>query len=83
MGYLDRVYERFWRRLGGRPWTYILRDAWEQYEIFWIIGLLAIGILMGYFCPLAWALGGLGILLGGFILGHLFWGTKHVRGQKD
>ncbi|MFC1914365.1 hypothetical protein ACFLXF_03740 [Chloroflexota bacterium] len=36
------LYRALWSRIGGRPWTYILRDTWHKFEGLWIIGLVAV-----------------------------------------
>ena len=41
-------YRVLWSRIGGRPWTYILRDTWHKLEGLWIIGLVAVGALVGH-----------------------------------
>ena len=45
-------YEWLWRRIGGRPWTYIIRDSWHAYPLPWIIGLAIAGtgsgIILGH-----------------------------------
>jgi hypothetical protein len=38
------LYKWLWSEIGGRPWTYILRDAWDNAEFFWIVGLVSLGI---------------------------------------
>lgn len=74
-------YEWLWRRIGGRPWTYILRDAWHRYEGIWILALIACGALLGRFfwSHALWVL--LAFTLG-YIAGHLFWGTPYVPDQR-
>ena len=74
-------YRLLWSRLGGRPWTYILRDLWHRFEWLWIIALLLGGYVIGK--------NGFDHLLGwliafnlGYCAGHLFWGTDYVPGQK-
>ena len=75
------LYKLLWAHLGGRPWTYILRDLWHRFEWLWIIALLLIGYFIGK--------NGIGHVLGyliafnlGYVAGHLFWGTDYVPGQK-
>jgi len=76
------LYKWLWTRLGGRPWTYIIRDTWHKYEGLWIIGLAALGAVAGSYLGLAWVLYGLGVFALGYIAGHLFWGTRYIEGQK-
>ena len=45
---LEKLYQRLWTRLGGRPWTCILRDTWHKLEGLWIIGFVAVGALLGH-----------------------------------
>lgn len=78
---LANIYHALWQAIGGRPWTYILRDIWHKYEGLCIIALVAIGALLGYrlwpfvfWLLLAFALG--------YIAGHLFWGKKYIPDQQ-
>ena len=41
-------YKAIWSRLGGIPWTYILRDAYHKAEFIWIVGLVSLGIWLGH-----------------------------------
>jgi hypothetical protein len=74
-------YKALWSRIGGRPWTYILRDFWYRVEGLCIIALVAGGAVMGHFMwhdvlkfILAFALG--------YVGGHLFWGKDYIPGQR-
>ena len=35
-------YRALWSKIGGRPWTYIIRDTWHKFEGLWIIALVAL-----------------------------------------
>ena len=77
---LGSLYRALWTRVGGRPWTYILRDAWHRLEGLWLLGLLALGAVLGrwlweqfFWLLVAFALG--------YVAGHLFWGKEYVAGQ--
>ena len=76
------LYKRLWSKIGGRPWTYIWRDLWTQAEIMmqflWFFTGIGIFIWLGWFGVLVWGIG----YIYGFINGHFFWGTKHVKGQQ-
>ena len=77
---LADLYRRLWQAIGGRPWTYILRDIWHKYEGLCIITLVALGSLLGhYIWPLVFWL--LFVFAFGYIAGHLFWGTKYIPNQ--
>jgi hypothetical protein len=75
------IYKVLWAKIGGRPWTYILRDAWDDYEFFWIVGLVSLGIWLGHIFTWQAVLKGWLIFSVGYIAGHLFWGTPHIPGQ--
>jgi len=32
MNWLKGLYRVLWSRIGGRPWSYILRDTWHRLE---------------------------------------------------
>ncbi|MBN1368846.1 MAG: hypothetical protein JW954_01250 [Dehalococcoidaceae bacterium] len=75
------IYRMLWKRIGGRPWTYIIRDFWQRYEGLCIIALVAAGVVLGqwYFERL---LGLMGAFALGYLAGHLFWGTEYTPGQQ-
>ena len=77
----EAVYKALWLKLGGRPWTYILRDTWHKLEGIWIIGLVAIGAVLGHWLweLIFWFLL---VFALGYIAGHLFWGTRYIPGQR-
>lgn len=74
-------YQWLWSHLGGRPWTYILRDAWDNAEFLWIVGLVSLGIWLGHTYGWESIIKGWLIFSIGYLAGHLFWGTKHIPGQ--
>jgi len=45
---LAQLYRWLWTRIGGRPWTYIIRDNQRQYPLFWLLLFGAIGMLLGH-----------------------------------
>jgi len=78
----EGLYRQLWSRLGGRPWTYILRDIYHEAE--WLVQtfFFAIGAAAGHFAPW-WALAAAWTLYtAGYISGHLFWGTGYRPGQQ-
>ncbi len=75
-------YKWWWQRLGGRPWTYILRDWWGDYEFFWIVGLVSLGIWLGHIFTWQTVLKGWLIFSVGYIAGHLFWGKEYILNQQ-
>ena len=76
-----KAYRALWFRLGGRPWTYILRDTWHRLEGLWIIALVAIGALLGrmWWEMFFWLLSAFTL---GYVAGHLFWGTRYIPDQQ-
>lgn len=78
---LSKLYRALWTKVGGRPWTYILRDAWHRLEGLWLLGLLTLGAVAGHWLweRFPWLL--LAFALG-YVSGHLFWGKEYVPGQK-
>ena len=85
------MWKRFWSNpykwglwywIGGRPWTFILKDAWHKAEFVWIIGLIAVGVWLGHNFEWLRVLEIMGIFTIGYILGHLFWGKPYQKGQK-
>jgi len=77
---LEGFYKAIWSRIGGRPWTYILRDTWHRLEGIWIIGLVAAGAVLGHWLweKIFWFLL---VFALGYVAGHLFWGTRYIPGQ--
>ena len=75
-------YKWLWSKIGGRPWTYILRDVWHEAE--WVYQALwfAIGVVAASHFGWKGALIAFGIYTFGYINGHLWWGTKYIKGQK-
>lgn len=76
------LYRWLWTRIGGRQWTYIIRDIYHDLEYLIILALILIGVALGK-CLTWWQVVlALGIFTIGYIGGHLFWGTPYHKGQK-
>ncbi|MEW6141972.1 MAG: hypothetical protein AB1597_02300 [Chloroflexota bacterium] len=71
-----------WSRLGGRPWTYILRDIYHEVE--WLVQTVffAIGAVAGHFAPWWLLVAAWSLYTAGYVSGHLFWGTRYRPGQQ-
>jgi len=78
---LEKIYRSLWSKLGGRPWTYIIRDAWNDWEFFWIVGLVSLGIWLGHVFSWKSILIGWLVFALGYIAGHLFWGKEYIPDQ--
>ena len=78
---MSNLYRQLWSRVGGRPWTFILRDIWHQTEGLCILALVAAGTVLGRYLwhEVLWYL--LSFALG-YVGGHLFWGRQYIPHQK-
>jgi len=81
------LYKKLWSLIGGRPWTYIYRDIWDNLEWFPQMQWAATGILFEllrhykgwpWWAHFIWV----GIYSFGYINGHFFWGRDKIFGQK-
>jgi len=77
------LYKWLWSKIGGRPWTYIIRDFYHEYEWFFIAGFVLLGAVLRCYYSLKTIAIGLGVFTIGYIFGHLFWGSKWVEGQRE
>lgn len=75
-------YKWLWVRIGGRPWTYILRDLWHKYELVWIFILISIGVYMGHHYDWIEVIKIIGVFASGYLFGHLFWGSEYKENQQ-
>ena len=64
--WLRHLYKTLGARVGGRPWTYVIRDSYHQRPLLWLALSTALGILLGHlFWGTPWVPGQLGDLEGG------------------
>lgn len=47
-GFLERFYRILWSRLGGRPWTHIIRENQSRYPLLWLLLAGIAGIMLGH-----------------------------------
>ena len=71
-----------WHWIGGRPWTFILRDVYHKAEFVWIILLISVGVWMGHNLDWLEVLKIMGIFTIGYIAGHLWWGKPYIENQQ-
>jgi hypothetical protein len=45
---LAKLYEMLWSRIGGQPWTYIIRGSYKRYPLLWWIGAATFGMILGH-----------------------------------
>lgn len=79
---LLKFYRKLWSAIGGRPWTYIMRDIWHQLEYLPACILVLAGALLNQFFDWKQMLLGWAIFTVGYIWGHLFWGTDWKAGEE-
>lgn len=66
-----------WHWVGGRKWTYIMRDFAYQNPML----IILIGFALGMWLRPYMELSDLWKFFAGMLLAHLFWGTKWRKGQ--
>ena len=80
-------YTQFWIPAEKRrPYTYMLRDWYHNTPLPTIVGLAITFYMIGRYTTQISILGLVGLILAlvaGIILGHLFWGRKHIEGQQE
>jgi len=65
-------YKWLWTRVGGQPWTWIMRGNQKQFPMLWILAAVILGLWIGYKCRGHW-LYMLAAFVVGLMLDHLFW----------
>jgi len=43
-----KCYEWLYSRIGGRPWTQIIRENYHNHPLFWILGFSVFGVFLGH-----------------------------------
>ncbi len=69
---LERLYEKLWRRVGGRQWTDIVREDQRQSPLIFMLIFLGFGILVGKLAARYWWQILVGFLFG-VLSGHFWW----------
>lgn len=46
--WLESLYRALWSRIGGRPWTYIIRDDQKRHPLLWLLIAGGAGIFLGH-----------------------------------
>ena len=70
--WLEKIYQRLWSQVGGRPWTEIVRDDQRRTPLLYMLVFLALGILVGKLAARYWWQILLGFLVG-VLCGHFWW----------
>ena len=76
-------YKAIWSKIGGRPFTYILRDIWHEAEWVFQTIFFGLGVLTAWLTN-SWSLTLIlwGVYTLGYIAGHLFWGKDYIKIQR-
>ena len=69
---LERLYRQLWTRIGGRPWTHIVRDEQKATPLLFMLIFLGLGILAVKLSGRYWWQLMLGFLVG-ILVGHFWW----------
>jgi len=69
---LEKLYEKIWRRIGGKPWTEIIREDAQREPLLYLLIFLAGGIFLAIKAKQHWWQILLGFTLG-ILVGHLWW----------
>ena len=84
--FIRNPYRWLWSKVGGRPFTFILRDLWNSAEFimqaFWFWLAVLVLYWLGVTIPTKTLLAGWVIYIFGYINGHLYWGTDWKKGEK-
>jgi len=70
--WLERLYEKIWCRIGGRPRTEIIRDEQKNSPLVFLLIFLGMGLLTGKMAGKYWWQILIGFLLG-ILCGHFWW----------
>ncbi|MBA7618333.1 hypothetical protein ES703_25654 [subsurface metagenome] len=69
---LEKLYEKLWRQVGGKPWTEIVREDQRRSPLLYMLIFLGLGIIVSRLAGKYWLQILLGFLLG-IIVGHFWW----------
>jgi len=72
IAWLGKLYEKIWRKVGGKPWTEIIRDDQRKSPLVFLLIFLGLGLLVGKLAGKYWWQILLGFLLG-ILCGHFWW----------
>jgi len=70
--WLERLYEKIWRRIGGRPWTELIRDEQKKSPLVFLLIFLGLGFMACKIAGKYWWQIFIGFLLG-MLCGHFWW----------
>jgi len=70
--FFEKLYEKLWRRVGGKPWTELVREDQKRTPLLYMLIFLGLGILASKLAGKYWWQILIGFLLG-IICGHFWW----------
>ena len=70
--FMGKLYEGLWRRVGGKPWTEIVRDDQKKSPLLYMLVFLGLGILLARLGGKYWWQILIGFFLG-ILCGHFWW----------
>jgi len=71
-GIIGKLYEKLWRKVGGKPWTEIIREDQKASPLVYLFIFLGLGILVARLAGKNWWQILVGFLIG-IICGHFWW----------
>ena len=71
-GIIGKLYEKLWRKVGGKPWTEVVREDQKASPLVYLLIFLGLGILVARLAGKNWWQILVGFLLG-VICGHFWW----------
>ena len=72
ISWLENIYRVLWTRVGGKPWTEIIREDQKKSPLVFLLVFAGLGILVGKLAgKYLWQIL-LGFLLG-ILCGHFWW----------
>ncbi len=69
---IGKLYEKLWRKVGGKPWTEIVREDQKAAPLMYLLIFLGLGILVARLAGKNWWQILVGFLLG-ILCGHFWW----------
>jgi len=70
--FLEKLYQKLYTKIGGRPWTHIVQDETKRAPLLFMLIFLGLGILVAKLAGKYWWQILVGFLLG-ILCGHFWW----------
>ncbi len=71
-GLIGKLYEKLWRKVGGKPWTEIVREDQRNSPLTYLLVFLGLGVMLARAASKNWWQILIGFLLG-ILAGHFWW----------